>query len=142
MKCQVCSGPNGLCQDFTDNGVTKECSGEYNACSFLQENDDFSRMCGVKVPEKCWTMKRNKQAVLCNCNTDNCNKGNQCDCSSDPYNRATAKPIDNKPQNPAPQNPAPQSPTPKNPTSSSSSIITVPLSFLVSAFILLRIQKM
>ena len=130
LKCQVCSGPNGLCQDFTDNGVSQECSGGLNACAFLQENTDFSRSCGVKGPEKCWTMKRNKQAVLCNCNTDNCNKGNQCDCSSDPYNRATAKPIANKTQNTAP----------KNPTSSSSSIITVSLSFLVSAFVLLRIQ--
>ena len=41
------------------------------------------RMCGVELPEKCVTQDYAGGSVtVCNCDTDNCNKDNQCDCSS------------------------------------------------------------
>ena len=41
------------------------------------------RMCGVELPEECVTQDYAGGSVtVCNCDTDNCNKDNQCDCSS------------------------------------------------------------
>ena len=96
MKCQKCSGPLGECQSFTDNGVSVECIEQLKVCMYAQDAENhIFRNCGFKYKdeEKCH-MKRNKEPFQCKCDTDNCNKDNQCDCSSE----------SNKPQNPVPKN--------------------------------------
>ena len=140
LKCQVCNGKKGACTSFNDNGVSEECSKEFGFCHYMVNNNVYFRMCGVQFPQKCQEWKRSKKAVVCTCNTDNCNQYNQCDCSSDLYgptkpmpgpnniipNQSTVNPLPNKPQ---------------NSTTSSSSTIYVSYTFIFSAFVLLRMQQ-
>merc|ERR1739836_354766 len=43
------------------------------------------RECGASLPDKCWkgeNMNGLGPSTICNCDTDNCNKDHQCDCSN------------------------------------------------------------
>ena len=115
-------------------------------------NNVFFRMCGVQFPQKCMELKRSKKAIVCTCNTDNCNQYNQCDCSSG-LSGPIAKPMPGPnnpipgannplpgPNNPMPNNTVPNNPKPNNPqntTTSSASTISVSFTLIVSAFALL-----
>ena len=72
------------------------------------------RACGSKLQDKCFSQdfEGGVSAIICNCDTDNCNKDNGCDCSSSPTTQATTT------------------------ESSSSSIGISALALLVSAFVL------
>ena len=142
LKCQVCNGKKGACTSFNDNGVSEECSKEFGFCHYMVANNVFFRMCGVQFPQKCLELKRSKKAVVCTCNTDNCNQYNQCDCSS-----GLSGPIANPmpgPNNPMPNNTVPNNPKPNDPqntTTSSASTISVSFTLIVSAFALLLHHK-
>ena len=45
------------------------------------------RKCGTKSKKRC--VEYGDKLEICICDTDNCNKDNQCDCSSTPTTQAT-----------------------------------------------------
>ena len=50
------------------------------------------RTCGAKLPDKCIYQDFNGVSVtVCNCDTDNCNKDHECDCSFSPTTQATTQ---------------------------------------------------
>ena len=56
-----------------------------NTFSAIDGVEGTIRMCGAKLPETCSTQDFDGVSLtVCNCQTDNCNKDNQCDCSSNP----------------------------------------------------------
>ena len=82
LKCQVCNGTGGLCNSDSDNGQSKECPVGSNACYYGTvegDNKATSRFCGHQSSaEKCQTFV---EGYICNCDTDNCNRDRQCECS-------------------------------------------------------------
>ena len=77
------------------------------------------RNCGEKLPETCNILDAaGTKVTVCNCQTDNCNKDNQCDCSSNPTTQG-----------------------PQTTTSSSTTTIGISaLALLVSAFVLFEMK--
>ena len=56
-----------------------------NIFSVINGEEGTFRTCGYKLPETCSIQEIEGTTVtVCNCDTDNCNKDNQCDCSSNP----------------------------------------------------------
>ena len=90
MRCQLCGNGTGLCSSDDDNGQSTECTSglDIDACWYYQavtvaggQKETF-RLCGHKLPEKCVSdTLPGVSATICNCDTDNCNKDHECDCS-------------------------------------------------------------
>ena len=54
-----------------------------NVYSVIDGEMGTYRNCGLKLPETCSIVDvAGTNVTACNCQTDNCNKDNQCDCSS------------------------------------------------------------
>ena len=94
----------------------------FNIFSVIDGKEGTIRACGYKLPETCSIQEiiEGTTVTVCNCDTDNCNKDHQCDCSS----------------NPTTQGPTTQATT----TSSSTTIGISALTLLVSAFVLFEIK--
>ena len=91
-----------------------------NIFSVINGEEGTFRACGYKLPETCSIQEIEGTTVtVCNCDTDNCNKDHQCDCSS---------------------NPTTQGPTTQTTRSSSITIGISALALLVSAFVLFEMK--
>ena len=77
LKCQVC---DGQCINESDNGESKECDSTTTACWYLKTNQGvIGRLCGPKLADQC-VIDDFFGVTVCNCDTDNCNKDDQCSC--------------------------------------------------------------
>ena len=66
-------------------GITKQ-------SQLLGGQKETFRLCGHKLPEKCVSdTLPGVSATICNCDTDNCNKDHECDCSLITSTQATTQ---------------------------------------------------
>ena len=86
LKCQVCGGGIGICDNANDNGASTECMNGFNACRYYQAEqggqDVTFRMCGTDLGGCVSQDIGGASVTVCSCKTENCNKDQECDCSS------------------------------------------------------------
>ena len=86
LKCQVCGGGTGICTNADDNGESTECANGFNACIYYQAEqggqDVTFRLCGADLGGCASQTIGDDTVTVCSCTTENCNKDQECDCSS------------------------------------------------------------
>ena len=87
LKCQVCTGDDGICSSLEDLGESQTCL-EGEVCAFMIAEEGgrilYARNCAEDINQDCLLDHPEEGVTVtgCFCSTDNCNTMQECECKT------------------------------------------------------------